>query len=155
MWTLVVTVAEPGFLPEPYPPTWPQPEAYQLPPTSFLPAMPEPTLLSIGDIAVTRTSVVLPQGRFALRGSTWTVQDSSTVTTTIPAYAIVLAIVFFFFCLLGLLFLLIKETKYWGFISVTVVGDGFYHTVQLPPGPEMPGWVAHQVGQARALAAMA
>ncbi len=117
--------------------------------------MPEPALLSIGDIVVTRTSVILPQGTFPLHGSTWTVQDSSQVTQTIPTYAVVLTIVFVWFCLLGLLFLLMKETRYTGFISVSVVGNGFFHTVQLAPGPEMAGWVAHQVGQARALAAMA
>ena len=106
-------------------------------------------------MTITQNTVILPQGRFPLRGSTWTVQDSTNVTQSIPAYAIVLAIRLAVFCLLGLLFLLIKETRYSGFISVTVVGEGFYHSVQLPPGPQMAGWVAHQVGQARALAAMA
>ncbi len=106
-------------------------------------------------MTITQNTVVVPHGRFPLRGTTWTVQDSSNVTQSIPAYAIVLTILFAIFCLLGLLFLLIKETRYSGFISVTVIGDGFYHTVQLPPGPQMSGWVAHQVGQARALAAMA
>ncbi|HCT78847.1 MAG TPA: hypothetical protein DGT23_20260 [Micromonosporaceae bacterium] len=99
--------------------------------------------------------MIVPQGRFPLRGTTWTVQDSTHATQSIPTYAIVLAVIFFFFCFLGLLFLLIKETQYSGFISVTVVGDGLYHSVQLPPGPQMSGWVAHQVGQARALAAAA
>lgn len=134
-------MVDPSFLPEPY-----QPQA---------PAVHEPVLLTIGDISLTRTEVILPHGRFPLRGSSWTVQDSSNVTQSIPVYAIVLTVIFFFFCFLGLLFLLIKETKYNGFISVTVVGEGFYHSVQLPPGPQMGGWVAHQVGQARAMAASA
>jgi hypothetical protein len=115
----------------------------------------EPVLLTIGDIAVTRTSVIVPQGQFPLRGTTWTVQDSTTTTQSIPAFAIVLAILFAVFCLLGLLFLLIKETKHAGFISVTVVGQGLYHSVQLPPGPQNAGWAAYQVNQARALAAAA
>jgi hypothetical protein len=115
----------------------------------------ETPLVTIGDITVTQNMVIVPHGRFPLRGTTWTVQDSTTVTQSIPTYAVVLAILLFIFCLLGLLFLLIKETRYYGFVSVTVVGDGLYHTIQLPPGPQTAGWVAHQVGQARALAAMA
>jgi hypothetical protein len=90
-----------------------------------------------------------------LRGTMWTVQDSTQTTQSIPAYAIVLAIIFAFLCLLGLLFLLIKETRHTGFISVTVVGEGLYHSVQLPPGPQAAGWAAQQVNQARALAAAA
>lgn len=126
-----------------------------IPFNQYLPAEYETPILSIGDISITRSTVIVPHGRFPLRGTTWTVQDSITVTQSIPAYAIVLAIIFAVFCLLGLLFLLIKETQYSGFISVTVVGDGLYHTVQMPPGPQMAGWVAHQVGQARSLAAIA
>jgi hypothetical protein len=129
------------YLPEPYRPPVPQVQ--------------EPPLVAIGDITVTQNFVIVPHGRFPLRGTTWTVQDSTHTTETIPAYAIVLAIIFFFFCLLGLLFLLIKDTRHSGFVSVTVVGDGLYHSVQLPPGPNTSGWVAQQVNQARALAAVA
>jgi hypothetical protein len=115
----------------------------------------EPPLVTIGDITVTRTSIVVPQGRYRLRGTTWTVQDSTQITESIPAFAVVLAIIFAVFCLLGLLFLLIKEKKVSGFISVTVVGDGLYHSVQFPPGSQNAGWIANQVNQARALAAAA
>jgi hypothetical protein len=129
-----------------------------LPPTAPYPYLPEtiePPLLTIGDITVTRTAVIVPQGRYPLRGTTWTVQDSTLVSESIPAYAIVLAIIFAVFCLLGLLFLLIKERRYSGFITVTVVGAQFYHTVQFPPGPQIAGWVTAQVNSARALAATA
>jgi hypothetical protein len=129
------------YLPEPF---FPQ-----------VPAVQEHPLLAIGDISISQTAVTVPHGRFPLRGTTWTVQDSTQVTESIPVYAIVLAIIFFFFCLLGLLFLLIKEKKYGGFLAVTVVGDGLYHSVQFPPGPNTAGWVTHQVNQARALAATA
>jgi hypothetical protein len=115
----------------------------------------EPILVNIGDIGVTQTSVVLPQGRYPLRGTMWTVQDSTVVTEGIPPVAIILTIVFVWFCLIGLLFLLMKEKKYSGFVSVTVTGDGLYHTVQFPPGPQTAGWAAHMVGQARSLAASA
>ena len=73
----------------------------------------------------------------------------------IPVYAIVLAVVFAVFCLLGLLFLLIKETRYHGFIAVTVVGNGLYHSVSLQPGPVMASWAHQQVNHARGLAAAA
>jgi hypothetical protein len=115
----------------------------------------DPILLSIGDIGVTQTSVIVPQGRFPLRGTMWTVQDSTLVTEGIPPVAIVLTIIFVWFCLIGLLFLLMKEKKYRGFISVTVTGEGLHHAVQFPPGPQAGGWVAYQVGQARAIAAAA
>jgi hypothetical protein len=115
----------------------------------------DPVLLTMGDIAVTRTHVILPHGRFPLRGSTWTVQDSTQVTESIPAYAIVLAIVFAIFCLLGLLFLLIKEKRYTGFVTISVMGEGFYHSAQFPAGPETGAWANYQVNQARGLAATA
>jgi hypothetical protein len=104
---------------------------------------------------ITPGYVNVPQGRYPIRGTTWTVQDSTQVTEAIPTYAIVLAIIFALFCLIGLLFLLIKEKRYSGFIWVTVVGDGLHHSVQFGPGPEMAGWVTHQVNQARAIAAAA
>jgi hypothetical protein len=115
----------------------------------------EAPLVTIGDITVTQNWVQVPTGRFPLRGTNWTVQDSTQVTEAIPTWAIVLAIVFALMCLLGLLFLLVKEKKYSGFISVTVVGEGLYHSVQLPPGPVTAAWATHQVNQARALASAA
>jgi hypothetical protein len=129
------------------------------PPTLPLP-VPSPDaedpLVAIGDITVTQNWVRVPQGAFRLRGTTWSVQDSTQVAETIPAYAIVLAIVFsIIFCLLGLLFLLIKEQRYYGFIWITVTGDGLYHSVQIPPGPANAAWAASQVDRARALAAAA
>jgi hypothetical protein len=41
-------------------------------------------------------------------------------------------VVFFFFCLLGLLFLLAKEERTEGSVQVVVQGPGFLHQVQLP-----------------------
>jgi len=118
--------------------------------------MPEPVLLTIGDISLTQTQVIVPHGTFPLRGTTWALPDSTQVTESIPAYAVVLTIVLFFvICLLSLLFLLIKERRYTGFVTVTVTGDGLYHSVQFPPSPEAVGWLSYQVGQARALAAAA
>lgn len=110
-------------------------------------------VLTIGDIMVTRTEVVAPHGRCPLRETTWSVQDSTHEESVIPVYAFVLMVIFIFFCLLGLLFLLIHERRYSGFVSVTVTGPGFHHGVQFPAGPHTAAWVTHQVNQARALAA--
>ncbi len=117
--------------------------------------LPTHRLLSIGDITVTRNSVIVPHGRFPLRGTTWTVQDSTQVTESIPVWAIILTILFIWLCLLGLLFLLAKEKRYSGFVAVTVVGDGLYHSVQFPAGPTIAGWVTGRVNNARSLASVA
>src|SRR5438067_10741741 len=82
----------------------------------------EPTVVTVGDMAVTPTTVVTPAGRYPLAGTTWVVSNNTMMTESIPAYAIVLAIIFFVFCLLGLLFLLIKERKVSGFMQVSVQG---------------------------------
>lgn len=115
----------------------------------------EPVLLSIGDISVTQTHVIVPQGRFPLHGTAWTVQDSTQVTESIPAVAIVLTILFVWFCLIGLLFLLMKEKRYTGFVSITVTGPGLYHAVQFPAAQHTGGWAADVVGRARAIAVSA
>ena len=135
------------------------PDAIPLPPPAALPAdapPAEPPLVAIGEIVVTRSSVQLPEGRYPLRGTTWSVHDATQVNEYIPTYAIVLAVVVAVFtCLLGLLFLLIKERQYTGFVAVTVAGEGLHRTVYLPPGPESAAWANYQVSQARAIAAAA
>jgi hypothetical protein len=47
-------------------------------------------------------------------------------------WAIVCAIIGVFFFLLGLLFLLVKETTTRGAMQVTVLGPGFVHTTNIP-----------------------
>ncbi|MFC4053507.1 hypothetical protein ACFOY4_27790 [Actinomadura syzygii] len=115
----------------------------------------QPVLLAIGDISLTSTHVIVPHGQYPLNGTVWTVQDSTYVHEGIPTVAIVLTIIFVWFCLLGLLFLLMKERRYSGFVSVSVTGPGLYHTVQFPPGPQSGSWAAQMVSQARAMAAVA
>jgi hypothetical protein len=66
-----------------------------------------------------------------------------------------MTILFVWLCLLGLLFLLAKQKRYSGFVAVTVVGDGLYHSVQFPAGPEIVGWVTARVNEARAIATVA
>jgi hypothetical protein len=108
----------------------------------------------VGEIGVSREWVYVPQGRFAVRGTTWTMTDQVVESTTIPAYAIVLAVIFFVACLLGLLFLLVKERTVQGVVQVSVEGDGFYHATQVP----VSSWAAitdthRRVEYARSLAA--
>jgi hypothetical protein len=89
-------------------------------------------VLTIGDIGVTPEYVVTPNGTGPLAGSQWIVTDRSTVTTRIPAWAIVLAIIFAFACLLGLFFLLAKETVITGYVEVSVHSGNVVHVTQLP-----------------------
>ena len=119
-------------------------------------ANPDAPLLTIGDIVVTKDWIYVPQGRFPLRGTTWTVQDATQVNEVIPTWAIIVAIVVALVtCLLGLLFLLVKEQQYTGFVSITVTGEGLYHTAQFAPGPTSAQWANAQAAQARAFAATA
>ena len=89
-------------------------------------------LVTIGDITCTQTSVWTPSGGAPIGQVTWTVADMTRTDTAIPAWAIVLAILFFVFCLLGLLFLLVKQTRVSGWMQVTVQGPGLLHTTQVP-----------------------
>ena len=88
--------------------------------------------LTIGDIGVTRTQIVTPNGVAPLRGSQWIVLDQTMTSMRIPPYAIVLAVVFAVFCLLGLLFLLINEPVVTGYVNVSVRSGDLSHTTQIP-----------------------
>lgn len=64
--------------------------------------------------------------------------------------------VFFLFCLLGLLFLLIKEDLTTGWLQVTVQGPAFVHTTQVPAYNQlMVADVFARVNYARTLTAAA
>ncbi|QMV22905.1 hypothetical protein GQS52_15210 [Streptomyces sp. SCUT-3] len=89
-------------------------------------------LMTIGDIAVTADTVLTPAGPMPLKGAVWTATDMSRTEQSMPAYAVVLAIVFFLFCLLGLFFLLIKETRTTGHVQVTVNSGGRFHSTMVP-----------------------
>lgn len=114
----------------------------------------ESYVLVIGDVGVTPHWVVTPNGSAPLRSAQWVVRDLSRTEERIPAYAIVLAVIFAFACLLGLLFLLIKERHIVGYVEVSVQAEGLYHVVQFPvAGPATLAWVHAQVNQARSMAA--
>ena len=124
--------------------------------TSPLPDHPasDQPLTSIGDIGVSQTTVFLPTGRHPVRGSTWLVNDMSRSEEKIATVGIVLAVLFFWVCLLGLLFLLMKERHTQGFIQVTVQGDGFHHGTMIPAtSPDTVRQVTEQVNWARSVSA--
>lgn len=92
-----------------------------------------PPLVSLGDVTVTQEQVITPQGARPLGEVTWTFTDASQTTQEIPQWAVICAIVgFFFVCFFSLLFLLAKETKTQGWVQITVQAPGFAHTTQLP-----------------------
>jgi hypothetical protein len=111
-------------------------------------------LTSIGDITITQTEVITPAGRFPIKGSIWTVNDMTQTSESTPAYAIILAVLGFLFCLIGLLFLLIKERRVTGYVQVTVQGNGVFHSTMIPArGYQTAQQVMQQVNYARSLAA--
>ncbi|MEU0378298.1 hypothetical protein ABZ093_13500 [Streptomyces cyaneofuscatus] len=111
-------------------------------------------VLSIGDITVMSDAIVTPSGTMPLKGAVWTATDMSRTEEKIPAHAIVLAIVFALFCLIGLLFLLMKEKRTVGFVQVTVTSGGRHHGTMIPAmGPHTFPTVMGQVNQARSMSA--
>jgi hypothetical protein len=114
------------------------------------------SITQIGDIGVTATHVITPAGTFPLKGTQWIVTDQSRTRTKIPTVAIVLAIVFIFFCFLSLLFLLMKEEVTEGYVQVTVSNPdaGLYHVASIrAESPETYDYAMRQVNWARSLAA--
>lgn len=93
---------------------------------------PSPVLVAVGDIACTKEEVITPSGRAPISGTTWTFTDMSRTYRGIPVWAIVLAVLFFVFCFLGLLFLLAKEDRTEGWVQITVQGRGVMHVTQIP-----------------------
>jgi hypothetical protein len=113
-------------------------------------------VLTIGDIGVTRNLIVTPNGNAPLAGSRWIVLDHSRIERRIPTWAIVLAVIFAFACLLGLLFLLVKEDRTTGYVEVSVMSGSLSHVTQVPVGSEQSiAQIRQRVHQAQTLAAAA
>lgn len=140
----------PGYgYPHPAQPTMP---GQYLPVSQGVPGQGGVPVLSIGDITVMSDAVVTPSGTMPLKGAVWTATDMSRTEEKIPAHAIVLAIVFAMFCLIGLLFLLMKEKRTVGFVQVTVASGGRHHGTMIPAmGPHTFPTVMGQVNQARSM----
>ena len=65
-----------------------------------------------------------------------------------------LAVLFFLVCLLGLLFLLVKEKRTTGYVQVTVQGQGTFHATQIPASNRLQVGDVHQrVNYVRSLVA--
>jgi hypothetical protein len=114
-------------------------------------------LLTIGDIGITSTQIVTPNGVAPLRGSQWMVIDQSSAETKTPTWAIIVAILIFWFtCFLGLLLLLVKETRFTGYVNVNVRSGELVHTAQIPVTyANRVAEVRGSVAQAQSLAAAA
>ncbi|WP_069171064.1 hypothetical protein [Streptomyces griseus] len=111
-------------------------------------------MLSFGDITVMNDGIVTPSGTMPLKGAVWTATDMSRTEEKIPTVGIVLAVVFALFCLIGLLFLLMKEKRTTGFVQVTVTSGGRHHSTMIPAtGPETFQMVMAQVNTARSMSA--
>jgi hypothetical protein len=116
----------------------------------------DPTLLTIGDIGVTRNWVVTPNGTARLGGSQWSARDMTRTESKIPTWAIVLAVIFALVCLLGLLFLLAKEKYTTGYVEVSVQAGNLIHATQIPVASQYQvAQIRQQVSQAQTLAAAA
>ncbi len=136
---------------------WYAPESHpDFQPTQLLPAVvpvaaapTQPTdevLFTVGDIGVSRYWVITPSGTVPIAGTQWILKDNTRIERSMPGYAVVLAVLFFLACFLGLLFLAIREDRLTGSMEIHVRGpDGFYHLTQVPV------WKydqVHQIGQA-------
>ncbi|WP_405992486.1 hypothetical protein [Streptomyces sp. NBC_00986] len=132
-----------------YPQAVPQPYAQQQP-------QPQPPIgapvLTLGDIAVNGDTIVSPAGTMPLRGAVWTATDMSRTEERIPPHAIVLAILFFLLCFVGLLFLLMKERVTTGFVQVSVNSGGRHHATMIPvQSRNQVVYVLNQVGYAQSI----
>jgi hypothetical protein len=109
-------------------------------------------LLSIGDISIVDDTVVTPAGRLPLKGAVWNITDMSRTEEKVSTAGIVLAVIFFFACLLGLLFLLMKERKTTGFVQISVNSGGTHHATMVPVSdPHAVHVLMQQVNYARSL----
>lgn len=95
--------------------------------------LPAPYLVSIGNIHATQHELVTPSGTWPLAEVNVASADQTSTTTRTPTWAIVLVVVLIWFFLLSLLFLLIRETRIQGYISVTVThSSGQSYFEQIP-----------------------
>ncbi len=121
-----------------------------------VPQQPEQFLVNIGDIHVTPHWVVTPSGTAPLTGAQWFFVDQSRTERKIPTWAIVVAIVFALACLIGLLFLLVKEDVTVGHVQVSVRAGDLTHTTHVPVTSRVEvARIGQLVQQAQALTAQA
>ena len=95
-------------------------------------AQPAPFLVSIGNIHATQHHVVTPAGTWPIAEVNVATNDQTSTTTHTPTWAIVMVVIFIWFFLLSLLFLLARETRVQGYITVTIYGDGRSYVENVP-----------------------
>ena len=138
--------------------TPPAPPVAAAPPSVPLPPPPNlnPFILTIGDIGITPSEVVTPNGTAPLAGSQWICTDMTSTQSKIPAWAIIMAIIGALLCLVGLLFLLVKEEVTTGYVEVSVRAGSVYHKTQIPVSNQQQiSQIRQQVGNAQILASQA
>lgn len=96
------------------------------------PAGQAPYLVSIGNLHATQHHLVTPGGTWPLADVNVSTTDQTQVTTHTPAWAIVMVVLFIWFFLLSLLFLLARESRVQGFVSVTVFAGGQSYVENVP-----------------------
>jgi len=94
-------------------------------------------LVAIGRVWANDRSLVTPVGTFDLRDVTVTAYDQSREERFIPGWAIVMTIITFFFFFLGLLFLLVRDTRVSGHVVVQFsTGTQMVHAEHIPIGSQ-------------------
>ncbi|MEV8534976.1 hypothetical protein [Streptomyces sp. NPDC051211] len=138
--------------PPPYQPTIGGPGLSYPPAPVAGPAFAPGPGFSLADITIVGDQIITPSGPMPLKGAVWNATDFTRTEEKIPAHAIVLAIVFALFCLIGLLFLLMKERVTTGYVQVTVSSGGRHHSAMIPAtNPTVFPWVMNQLNYARSL----
>ncbi len=112
---------------------------------------PAPVLVQIGDITCTATTVHTPSGPAPIDTVFWNVTDQSREESYTPAWAIIVGVLLLVVCLLGLIFLFTKNTRYVGWVQVSVQGPGLVHTTNLPAGYGVAQDAMGRVAYARSL----
>jgi hypothetical protein len=91
----------------------------------------EPLLVQFGEIGISQHWLVTPVATMPLAGTQIQVADMSRQERVMPTWAIVLTVLGALFFLLGLLFLLVRETRVTGFMQITVWnGDVVYQSLE-------------------------
>ncbi|MCZ7477119.1 MULTISPECIES: hypothetical protein [unclassified Micromonospora] len=131
----------------------PAPAAY--PPAGPVPPTQSAVAVQIAEIVVTPPVIRTPVGVLPLAGASWYVTDYWQKEEKIAPWAVVAAILGFF-CLtvFSLLFLLIKETRHYGTVQVTVSSGGHQYVARIPVTDQFQvQQLNNQVNYARSLSA--
>jgi hypothetical protein len=112
--------------------------------------------VQLGEVSVSSTTIYTPAGEIPLKGSQWTLSDQWQAQHKIPAWAIVCAILLFFFlCFFSLFFLLAKETRYTGTIQITITNGPRQYVARIPVTDQrIAQHVNSQVNYVRSLASL-